>query len=138
MVMLDTVKFLTERGVPVCGHIGLTPQSVHQLGGYKIQGKTEDEAERLLAEAKALEAAGAGLIVLELIPAALAKTISESLSIPTIGIGAGVDCDGQVLALYDMLGIYPGKKASFVKNFLVDQNSISDAVSSYIDNTRKK
>lgn len=76
--------------------------------------------------------------MLELIPAALAKTISESLSIPTIGIGAGVDCDGQVLALYDMLGIYPGKKASFVKNFLVDQNSISDAVSSYIDNTRKK
>src|SRR5450759_1099597 len=94
-----------------CGHLGLTPQSVHQLGGYRLQGKTESQAERLISEAKLIEDAGAGMIVLELIPAALARAVTQQLRIPTIGIGAGGDCAGQVLVLHDMLDIYPGKKA---------------------------
>jgi 3-methyl-2-oxobutanoate hydroxymethyltransferase len=112
--MLETVRFLTERGIPVCGHLGLTPQSVHQLGGYRVQGKQQDAAERLLEDARLLEEAGAGMIVLEAIPAALAKRVTEAVRGPTIGIGAGVECHGQVLVLHDMLDIYPGKKAKFV------------------------
>src|SRR5882724_12558368 len=100
-VMAETVGFLTSRGIPVCGHIGLTPQSVHQLGGYRVQGRTESQAERLISEAKMLEEAGAGMIVLELIPAALAEQVTAQLQIPTIGIGAGPECSGQVLVIYD-------------------------------------
>lgn len=129
--MVPTVKFLTERGIPVCGHLGLTPQSVNQLGGYRVQGRDEKAAEQIRKDAKLLEAAGAGLIVLEAMPAALAKTISQELTIPTIGIGAGVDCDGQILVLQDMLGLYP-KPPKFTKNFMDGAGSIEVAVKNYV------
>jgi len=130
--MIETVRFLTERGIPVCGHIGLTPQSVHQLGGYRVQGKESAVAEKLIEDAVALEQTGAGMIVLEAIPALLAAEITAQLSIPTIGIGAGAACSGQVLVLHDMLDIYPGKKARFVKNYMHGAASIADAVSRYV------
>ncbi len=136
--MVETIAFLTARGVPVCGHLGLTPQSVHQLGGYRVQGKTESQAERLMNEAKLLEDAGAGMIVLELIPSALAREVTTQLRIPTIGIGAGVDCAGQVLVLHDMLDIYPGKKAKFVKNFLRGAGSIHGAIAAYVREVKAK
>ena len=132
MHMVDTVRFLVERGVPVCAHIGLTPQSVHQLGGYRVQGKKEEDAERLFESARALEDAGAGLIVLEAIPAVLAERISAQLAIPTIGIGAGAGCDGQVLVSYDMLGIYSGRKPRFVRDFLAEAGTVSGAISAYV------
>jgi 3-methyl-2-oxobutanoate hydroxymethyltransferase len=131
-VMAETVEFLTQRGIPVCAHIGLTPQSVNQLGGYKVQGKTDYEAEQLLEDAVALEQAGAGMLLMEVVPAALAAQVTRTLSIPTIGIGAGKDCSAQVLVLYDMLGIYSGKKARFMKNFLTGAGSIEEAVQNYI------
>jgi len=131
--MAETIKFLTSRGVPVCAHIGLTPQSVHQLGGYKVQGKTSAAAAKLLADALLLQEAGAGLLLMEAVPAALASEITAQLRIPTIGIGAGVDCSGQVLVLHDMLGIYPGKKARFVKDFMVGATSIAEAVAHYVN-----
>jgi 3-methyl-2-oxobutanoate hydroxymethyltransferase len=129
--MAPTVKFLVERGVPVCGHLGLTPQSVNQLGGYRVQGRDEKAAEQIRKDAKLLQEAGAGLIVLEAVPAALAKTITQELSIPTIGIGAGVDCDGQVLVLQDMLGLYP-KPPKFAKNFMEGARSIEAAIGNYV------
>lgn len=135
--MLETITFLTERGIPVCGHLGLTPQSVHQLGGYKVQGKTDDDAQRLLDDARILEQAGAGMIVLEAIPAALASQVTAAAKVPTIGIGAGVDCHGQVLVLHDMLDVYPGKKAKFVKNYMkAAGGSIQDAVALYVAEVR--
>jgi len=130
--MAETVHFLTTRGIPVCAHIGLTPQSVHQLGGYKVQGKSIDSAQRLMADALVLQQAGAGMLLLEAVPAALATDITTALSIPTIGIGAGAGCSGQVLVLYDMLDIYPGRKARFVKNYMQGATSISDAVRLYV------
>lgn len=131
-VMVETVRFLSSRGIPVCGHIGLTPQSVHQLGGYRVQGRELAAAQQLLADATALEKAGAEMLVLETIPALLAAQITAAISIPTIGIGAGFDCSGQVLVLYDMLNIYPGKKARFAKNFLHGAESIAAAVKNYV------
>ncbi|MDO9011837.1 MAG: 3-methyl-2-oxobutanoate hydroxymethyltransferase [Gallionella sp.] len=131
-VMLETVRFLTARGIPVCAHIGLTPQSVHQLGGYRVQGKESTVAQQLLEDAIALERAGAAMIVLELVPALLAAEITAQLSVPTIGIGAGASCSGQVLVLYDMLDIYPGKKPRFVKNYMQGAASIAGAVSLYV------
>jgi len=131
-VMVETVSFLTERGIAVCGHIGLTPQSVNQLGGYRVQGKNDKEAQTLIEDAVALEQAGAGMIVLETIPALLAAEITAAVSIPTIGIGAGAQCSGQVLVLHDMLDIYPGKKARFVKNFMQGAASIAEAVANYV------
>ena len=116
-VMLDRVKAITSIGIPVMGHLGMTPQSVHSLGGYKVQGKAKDQAAALLADAKALEEAGAFAIVLEAIPAGLAKTITDALSIPTIGIGAGPHCDGQVLVLYDLLGLFDDFVPKFVKPY---------------------
>jgi len=136
--MLETIEFLTDRGIPVCGHLGLTPQSVHALGGYRVQGKGESEAQLLLREAKELEQAGAGMIVLEAIPAALARDVTAALRIPTIGIGAGVDCSGQVLVLHDMLDVYPGKKAKFVKNFMRPGGSIQGAVELYVKEVKSK
>ncbi len=130
--MAETVSYLVDRGVPVCGHLGLTPQSVHQLGGYKVQGRQQSDAERLLEDAKLLEEAGAGMLVLEAIPSPLAKQVTEALTIPTIGIGAGVDCSGQVLVLHDMLDVFPGKKAKFVKNFMQGAGSIQAAVERYV------
>ena len=131
-VMLETVRFLTSRGIPVCAHIGLIPQSVHQLGGYKLQGKDSAAALQLLEDAVALEQAGAAMLLLEMVPAALAAEITGQLTIPTIGIGAGAACSGQVLVVYDMLNIYSGKKARFVKNYMQGAASISDAVSCYV------
>ena len=136
--MLETIEFLTDRGVPVCGHLGLTPQSVHALGGYRVQGKGETEAQQLLREAKQLEQAGAGMIVLEAIPAMLAREVTAALRIPTIGIGAGVDCSGQVLVLHDMLDVYPGKKAKFVKNFLRPAGTIQGAAELYVKEVKAK
>ena len=130
--MVETVRFLTERGIPVCGHIGLTPQSVHQLGGYRVQGKESAAAQKMLEDAMALEQAGAGIMLLEAVPALLAAEITAALSIPTIGIGAGAACSAQVLVLHDMLGIYPGKKARFVKNYMQGADSIADAVARYV------
>lgn len=131
-VFAQTTEFLVKRGVPVCGHLGLTPQSVHQLGGYRVQGKTADAAKLLIEDALALERSGAGLIVLEAIPAKLAAEVTSNLSIPTIGIGAGRDCSGQVLVLYDLLGIFPGRKAKFVRNFMEGANNIQQAVANYV------
>ena len=136
--MLETVDFLTERGIPVCGHLGLTPQSVHQLGGYRIQARGQSDAQRLLEEAKLLEQAGTGMIVLEAIPAALACNVTEAITVPTIGIGAGLDCSGQVLVLHDMLDIYPGKKARFVKNYMRAAGSIQGAVELYVKEVKAK
>ncbi len=130
--LAPTIEFLVERGVPVCAHLGLTPQSVHALGGYRIQGKSEESAAQLLRDAEAVATAGAAMLVLELIPAALAGQISARLPIPTIGIGAGRDCGGQVLVLYDMLDVFPGKKPRFVRNFMLGQASIGDAISAYV------
>jgi len=136
--MLETTEYLATRGVPVCGHLGLTPQSVHQFGGYKVQGRSEDAAERLLEDAKLQERAGAGMIVLEAVPAALAREITASVAVPTIGIGAGVDCHGQVLVLHDMLDIYPGRKAKFVKNYMRAAGSIQGAVELYVKEVKAR
>jgi 3-methyl-2-oxobutanoate hydroxymethyltransferase len=130
--MIETVRFLTARGIPVCAHLGLTPQSVHQLGGYRVQGREKDAALQLIEDAVALEAAGAGMIVLEVVPALLAAEVTAQLNIPVIGIGAGASCSGQVLVLHDMLDVFPGKKARFVKNFMQGASSISEAVSRYV------
>ena len=134
----EAVRFLTERGVPVCAHLGLTPQSVHALGGYRIQGKTDEAAATLKAHARELADAGAALLVLELIPSALAAEVTATLPIPTIGIGAGVDCSGQVLVLHDMLGITRGKLPRFVKNFMAGNDSIEHAIRSYVAEVKAK
>jgi 3-methyl-2-oxobutanoate hydroxymethyltransferase len=136
--MVDTTRFLVERGIPVCAHIGLTPQSVHTLGGYRVQGKNDEAAERLIADAKALESAGASIVLMEAMPAALAKRVTESLHVPTIGIGAGIDVCGQVLVNYDMLDIYPGKKARFVRNFMEGAPSIKAAIAAYVKAVKDK
>ena len=128
----DTIRFLTQRGVPVCGHLGLTPQSVHQFGGYRVQGKGEDAEQKLIEDAVQLEAAGAGLIVLEAIPAKLGEQVTQRLRIPTIGIGAGPGCSGQVLVLHDMLDVFPGKKARFVRNFMKGASGVADAAERYV------
>lgn len=129
---VEKTAYLSKRSIPVCAHLGLTPQSVNTLGGYRVQGRDKYVADEMLAAAKAHESSGASLIVLECIPRDLAKMISEQLTIPVIGIGAGVDCDGQVLVLQDMLGIYPNPPR-FSHNFLVGTNSIELAIKAYID-----
>lgn len=134
--MVETVRFIVERGIPVCGHLGLTPQSVHQLGGYRVQGRDPGAAERLREDAARLEEAGASMLVLEAVPASVAKTITEERRIPIIGIGAGPDCSGQVLVLQDMLGIYPGHRPKFSKNFMEGQASIEAAVGAYVEAVR--
>ncbi len=130
--LAPTIRFLAERAVPVCAHLGLTPQFVHQLGGYKVQGKTEQSAERLKQDALALQEAGAALVVLEAIPSALGRETTALLAIPTIGIGAGPDCSGQVLVMHDMLGVFPGRKARFVRNFMDGQTSVEAAIRAYV------
>nr|3VAV_A Chain A, 3-methyl-2-oxobutanoate hydroxymethyltransferase [Burkholderia thailandensis E264]3VAV_B Chain B, 3-methyl-2-oxobutanoate hydroxymethyltransferase [Burkholderia thailandensis E264]3VAV_C Chain C, 3-methyl-2-oxobutanoate hydroxymethyltransferase [Burkholderia thailandensis E264]3VAV_D Chain D, 3-methyl-2-oxobutanoate hydroxymethyltransferase [Burkholderia thailandensis E264]3VAV_E Chain E, 3-methyl-2-oxobutanoate hydroxymethyltransferase [Burkholderia thailandensis E264]3VAV_F Chain len=130
--LAETVRFLVERAVPVCAHVGLTPQSVHAFGGFKVQGKTEAGAAQLLRDARAVEEAGAQLIVLEAVPTLVAAEVTRELSIPTIGIGAGAECSGQVLVLHDMLGVFPGKRPRFVKDFMQGQPSIFAAVEAYV------
>jgi 3-methyl-2-oxobutanoate hydroxymethyltransferase len=134
--MAETVEALVERGIPVIGHLGLTPQSVHALGGYRVQGRDAKAADRLLSDAKALEAAGACAIVLELLPATLASRISKALSVPTIGIGAGPDCDGQVLVLHDMLGLNEQFSPKFLKHYAQLGESVRAAVRSFATEVR--
>jgi len=134
---LKNIEALVAQNISVCGHLGLEPQSVKELGGYKVQGRDEDSAARIFDDAKLLQQAGIQMLVLECIPAALGKRISETLTIPVIGIGAGVDCDGQVLVTYDMLGISGGHKAKFVKNFLEGQKDIESAIRTYVDEVKQ-
>ncbi|MBB5943753.1 MULTISPECIES: 3-methyl-2-oxobutanoate hydroxymethyltransferase [unclassified Xanthomonas] len=134
---LDVIRFLSERDIPVCSHLGLTPQSVLTFGGYKIQGREEAAAAKLLADAKAVAAAGAALLVLECVPSPLAARITAEIGIPTIGIGAGPDCDGQVLVMHDFLGLDSGhRRPRFVKDFLAEGGSIAGAVRAYADAVR--
>jgi 3-methyl-2-oxobutanoate hydroxymethyltransferase len=128
----DTIRFLVERGIPVCSHIGLTPQAVHKFGGFKVQGRSDEGAAQVLADARAIEEAGASMVVLEAIPARLAADITKAIGIATIGIGANVECSGQVLVLYDILDIFPGHKARFVKNFMQGATSVQNAVARYV------
>jgi 3-methyl-2-oxobutanoate hydroxymethyltransferase len=132
----ELVRRLVASGIPVMGHIGLTPQSVHQLGGFKVQGRDAGGRERLLADARALEAAGAYAIVLEAIPSDIAREITEALTIPTIGIGGGVHCDGQVLVCYDMLGMDESFKPRFVRRFASLGETIKAAVGAYVGEVR--
>ncbi|MDX1915225.1 MAG: 3-methyl-2-oxobutanoate hydroxymethyltransferase [Methylophilus sp.] len=140
-IRVETARYLVERGIAVCAHLGFTPQSVQQLGGYKIQGKTEAAAAQIINDAQAMAEAGVSFVLLEMVPASLAKKLTEAIAVPTIGIGAGVDCSGQVLVLQDLLGIYTGvadkdpatfKSPRFVRNFLKETNSVQDAVKRYV------
>ncbi|QPF71660.1 3-methyl-2-oxobutanoate hydroxymethyltransferase [Roseateles sp. DAIF2] len=126
------VRFLVERGIPVCAHLGLTPQTVTMLGGYKVQGREDAAADKLRREARELVEAGAQMLVLEMVPAPLAAELTQSLGIPVIGIGAGVGCSGQVLVLHDMLDVTPGRRPRFVKNFMQGASSVQDAVRRYV------
>jgi 3-methyl-2-oxobutanoate hydroxymethyltransferase len=132
--LVSTIIKLTERGIPVCAHLGLTPQSVDALGGYKVQGRDEQQAKKMTDDALALEKAGASILVLECVPQELAKEISEKLTIPTIGIGAGNSTDGQVLVLQDMLGLNQDFKPKFVRDFMLDPkvNSVADAINCFV------
>jgi 3-methyl-2-oxobutanoate hydroxymethyltransferase len=130
--MLETVRRLTEQGVPVCAHLGLLPQSVHRIGGYRFQGRDHASAEAIRHDAMAMQEAGASLLVLECVPAALASEIALTLTIPVIGIGAGAGCDGQVLVLHDMLGLNSGRAPRFSRDFMTGKGSIADAVGDYV------
>jgi 3-methyl-2-oxobutanoate hydroxymethyltransferase len=131
------VEHLVRHAVPVCGHVGLLPQSVHKFGGYRVQGRDAAGAEAVLADARALESAGASLLVIECVPAALGARVSAAVGIPTIGIGAGPGCDGQVLVLHDMLGITAGRRPRFVKDFLAETGSVPAAVAAYVQAVRE-
>jgi 3-methyl-2-oxobutanoate hydroxymethyltransferase len=135
---LEAVRAMSEQGVPVCAHLGLLPQSVHKLGGYRVQGREAEAAEAMRRDALALQQAGAGMLVLECVPVALAESISRELAIPVIGIGAGAACDGQVLVLHDLLGIHPAERRPprFVKNFLAGRDSVEAAVTAYVQAVR--
>lgn len=139
--MVETARYLVSHGVPVCAHLGFTPQSVVKLGGYKIQGKTETAANQIMLDAKAMSDAGVSMVLLEMVPAQLASKITSTIPVPTIGIGAGIDCSGQVLVLQDLLGIYTGpaekspetfKAPRFVRNFLAETGSVQSAVRAYV------
>jgi 3-methyl-2-oxobutanoate hydroxymethyltransferase len=136
ITVADTVKRIVECGIPVMGHIGLTPQSVHQLGGHRVQGKTPETAERLLKDAQALEQAGAFAVVLELVPAQLSKLVTQKLGIPTIGIGAGPDCDGQVQVISDLLGLFSDFVPKHAKQYAKLAGSIKTALADYIDEVK--
>jgi 3-methyl-2-oxobutanoate hydroxymethyltransferase len=130
--MLETVRRLSDQGVAVCAHLGLQPQSVHRIGGYRFQGRDHASAEAIRHDAMAMQEAGASLLVLECVPAALASEIALTLTIPVIGIGAGAGCDGQVLVLHDMLGLNAGRPPSFSRDFMSGKGSIADAVGDYV------
>jgi 3-methyl-2-oxobutanoate hydroxymethyltransferase len=135
---IDIVEFLANHDIAVCAHLGLKPQSVHKVGGFRVQGREEEAAERMLRDARALEGAGADIVLLECIPAALGKHITEQLHVPVIGIGAGPDTDGQILVLYDVLDITSGRKPKFSKNFLAGQGSAQEAVKAYTQAVKSK
>ena len=131
--LAESIRLMTERGIPVCAHMGLTPQTVNVLGGYKVQGRNENQARQMRADAIALEQAGAAMLLLECVPSELAKEITHAVKIPVIGIGAGSDTDGQVLVLHDMLGLsLTGRVPKFVKNFMTGQPDIQSALSTYV------
>lgn len=134
--LAPTIAFLTSRGIPVCAHLGLTPQSVHQLGGYRVQGRQQEAADQLIQDAQLLESSGADMVLVELIPTPVGKRLTETLKVPTIGIGAGPHMTGQVLVLHDMLDITPGKKARFAKNYMLKSASIPEAVTRYVNEVR--
>lgn len=135
----ESITLLAQRGIPCCAHMGLTPQTVNVLGGYKVQGREEAQAKQMVADAKALEAAGAAMLLLECVPTALGKAVSEAVSIPVIGIGAGNQTDGQVLVLHDMLGLsLSGRTPKFVKNFLHGKTSIGEAISDYVQSVKNQ
>ncbi|MBT3196603.1 MAG: 3-methyl-2-oxobutanoate hydroxymethyltransferase [Gammaproteobacteria bacterium] len=134
---VETVALLVSRNIPVAAHLGLQPQSVHRLGGYPVQGRQQEAAQQMVADALALEQAGASLLVLECVPAVLAAEITAALKIPVIGIGAGRQCDGQVLVLYDLLGITVGKVPRFVKNFMEESGGIAEALTAYVEAVRE-
>ncbi len=136
--IVDSIKRILTAGIPVMGHLGLTPQSIYKFGTYSVRAKEDEEAEKLISDAKILEEAGCFAIVLEKIPAPLAKRVSESISIPTIGIGAGPDCDGQVLVLHDMLGITTDFSPRFLRRYLSLEDQISQAVTQYCEDVRSK
>jgi len=131
-LQLDMVSRLTECGIPVCAHLGLTPQAIHKAGGYRVQGRDHDTATKMLADARALEEAGADILLLECVPMRLAEAITKAASVPVIGIGAGPNVDGQILVLYDILDISPGKRTRFSKNYMHDSGSIHEAVETYV------
>ena len=133
VVMQDTIEFLTNRGIPVCSHLGLLPQSVHKTSGYRMQGKDPHSADQILSDALVLCDAGADMILLECIPKQLATEITTNVPVPVIGIGAGKGCDAQVLVSYDMLGITPGGGPSFSKDFMSENQSIAEAFKAYVD-----
>jgi 3-methyl-2-oxobutanoate hydroxymethyltransferase len=135
--LAQSTRLLVERGIPVCAHMGLTPQSVNHLGGYRVQGRDPDKADAIVEEALVLQEAGANIILLECVPSALGKRVTEALTIPVIGIGAGADTDGQILVLHDLLGMWPGRPAKFVKNFLNGQtNGIEGALAAYVTDVK--
>jgi 3-methyl-2-oxobutanoate hydroxymethyltransferase len=134
--VLEAIAALSARAIPVCAHLGLTPQSVHKFGGFRIQGREQSAADRVLAEALAVQSAGADILVIEGVPPSLGKRVTDALTIPVIGIGAGPDCDGQVLVIHDMLGITPGKRPKFSKDFLAGRDSVAAAISAYVDDVR--
>ncbi len=133
---VEIVEFLTAHDIAVCAHLGLRPQSVHKTGGFRVQGREETAAERMLNDARRLEAAGADLVLLECIPAELGKSISSVLQVPVLGIGAGPGTDGQILVLYDILDIAPGKRTRFSKNYMLGADSIHRAVKNYVDEVK--
>ncbi|MEO5829391.1 MAG: 3-methyl-2-oxobutanoate hydroxymethyltransferase [Rhodanobacter sp.] len=134
--ILEAIAALSARAIPVCAHLGLTPQSVHKFGGFRIQGREQAAADRLLDEARAVQAAGADLLVMEGVPVELGRRVTEAVSIPVIGIGAGPHCDGQVLVIHDMLGITPGKRPKFSKDFLAGRDSVAAAITAYAEDVR--
>lgn len=136
--MADGIRELTRRGVPVCAHLGLTPQSVYQLGGYKVQGRESEHAARILEDARTLAEAGASVILLECVPASLGRTVSAALEVPVIGIGAGPDTDGQILVMHDVLGVTHGRSPRFVKNFMAQASDIQDAFRRYHEDVKAR
>lgn len=131
-LQVRTVEFLASRDIPVCAHIGLTPQSIHKLGGFKVQGREERAAQQMLADAHALQEAGADVVLLECVPSVLGQAIAAALTVPVIGIGAGPDVDGQILVLYDILSVTPGRKPRFAHDFLAGADGIADALARYV------
>ena len=134
--VLEGITALTARAMPVCAHLGLTPQSVHRFGGFRIQGREQEAADRLVADALAVQAAGAQLLVMEGVPVELGRRVTAAVEIPVIGIGAGPHCDGQVLVIHDLLGVTPGKRPKFSKDFLAGRDSVAAAIRAYADDVR--
>ena len=134
--VLESIHALSARAIPVCAHLGLTPQSVHKFGGYKVQGREFEAAERVVNEALAVQQAGADILVLEGVPTSLGERVTRAVAIPVIGIGAGAHCDGQVLVTYDMLGITPGKRPKFSKDFLAGCGSVQEAIAAFVAEVR--